>query len=96
VQARRHGRDLRRHDRVQLTIDARYIWMHQKRMQGSHFAHLKQAAAANKLMVDRRIDPCMSEVFPWDEIPKGHMPVLVCAPRTGLRTFEDVIEACEG
>ena len=27
-----------------LTFDARYVWMRQKRIQGSHFAHLKQAA----------------------------------------------------
>jgi crotonyl-CoA carboxylase/reductase len=88
-----------------LTMDARYVWMHQKRIQGSHFAHLKQAAAANKLMVERRIDPCMSEVFPWEEIPAAHMKmlrnehkpgnmaVLVQSPRTGLRTLEDVLEA---
>ncbi|WP_425053004.1 crotonyl-CoA carboxylase/reductase [Psychromarinibacter sp. S121] len=88
-----------------LTMDARYIWMHQKRIQGSHFAHLKQAAAANKLMVERRIDPCMSEVFPWAEIPAAHtkmrrnqhlpgnMAVLVQAPTTGLRTLEDVLDA---
>jgi crotonyl-CoA carboxylase/reductase len=87
-----------------LTMDARYIWMHQKRIQGSHFAHLKQAASANRLMVERRLDPCMSEVFPWDEIPAAHMKmlrnehkpgnmaVLVQAPRTGLRTLEDVLE----
>jgi hypothetical protein len=78
-----------------LTMDARYVWMHQKRVQGSHFAHLKQAAAANKLMIERRIDPCMSEVFPWEELPQAHikmlrnehkpgnMSVLVQAPRTG-------------
>lgn len=88
-----------------LTMDARYVWMHQKRIQGSHFAHLKQAAAANQLVVERRIDPCMSEVFPWAEIPRAHvkmrnnehkpgnMAVLVQAPRTGLRTLEDVLEA---
>ena len=35
-----------------LTFDARFVWMRQKRIQGSHFAHLKQAAAANKF-VDR-------------------------------------------
>ena len=47
----------------------------------------------------------MPEVFPWDQIPKAHMrmwknehkpgnmAVLVSAPHTGLRTFEDVIEA---
>ena len=88
-----------------LTMDARYVWMHQKRIQGSHFAHLKQAASANQLMVERRLDPCMSEVFPWAEIPGAHvkmrknehkpgnMAVLVQAPRTGLRTFEDTLEA---
>ncbi len=87
-----------------LTMDARYLWMHQKRVQGSHFAHLKQAASANKLMVERRLDPSMSEVFPWDEIPNAHMKmlknehkpgnmaVLVQAPRTGLRTLEDVLD----
>ena len=30
-----------------ITFDARYVWMRQKRIQGSHFAHLKQASAAN-------------------------------------------------
>ncbi len=88
-----------------LTMDARYLWMHQKRVQGSHFANLKQAAAANKLVVERRIDPCMSEVFSWAQIPKAHMrmrrnehkpgnmAVLVNAQTTGMRTFEDVLEA---
>ena len=88
-----------------LTMDARYLWMHQKRVQGSHFAHLKQAAAANKLVIEQRVDPCMSEVFSWNDIPKAHtkmwknqhapgnMAVLVQAPRTGLKTFEDVLEA---
>ena len=87
-----------------LTMDARYVWMHQKRIQGSHFAHLKQAAAANKLMVERRLDPSMSEVLSWADIPEAHMKmrrnehkpgnmaVLVQAPRTGLRTFEDTLE----
>ena len=87
-----------------LTMDARYVWMHQKRIQGSHFAHLQQASQANRLVIDRRVDPCMSEVFPWAQIPKAHMrmlnnqhqpgnmAVLVSAPQTGLRTFDDVLE----
>lgn len=88
-----------------VTFDVRYMWMHQKRLQGSHFAHLKQASAANKLMLERRLDPCMSEVFEWSHLPEAHMKmmrnehkpgnmsVLVQAPRTGLRTVEDVIDA---
>ena len=56
-------------------------------------------------MIERRLDPCMSEVFPWEEIPSAHMKmmrnehkpgnmaVLVQSPRPGLRTVEDVLEA---
>ena len=40
-----------------LTMDARFLWMRQKRVQGSHFANLMQASAANQLVIDRRIDP---------------------------------------
>ena len=87
------------------TFDVRYMWMHQKRLQGSHFAHLKQASAANKLMLERRLDPCMSEVFSWNDLPEAHMKmmrnehkpgnmaVLVQAPKTGLRTLEDALDA---
>ena len=72
--------------------------------QGSHFAHLKQAASANRLMVAQRLDPCMSEVLPWDQIPQAHtkmmknehkpgnMAVLVQSPRVGLSTFEEVLK----
>jgi crotonyl-CoA carboxylase/reductase len=88
-----------------ITFDARFVWMRQKRIQGSHFAHLKQATAANQFVLDRRVDPCMSEVFPWDKIPVAHtkmwknqhapgnMAVLVNAQRAGLRSFDDVLEA---
>jgi crotonyl-CoA carboxylase/reductase len=91
-----------------LTFDARFVWMRQKRIQGSHFANLLQAAQANHLVIERRIDPCMSEVFPWAEIPRAHtlmwknqhkpgnMAVLVSARYPGLRTFEDTIEAGNG
>jgi len=88
-----------------LTMDARFVWMRQKRIQGSHFANLKQATQANRMVIERRIDPCMSEVFSWDDIPRAHtkmlnnkhkpgnMAVLVSAKLPGLRTIEDAIEA---
>jgi crotonyl-CoA carboxylase/reductase len=91
-----------------LTMDARFVWMRQKRIQGSHFANLKQAAQANKLVVERRIDPSMSELFPWQDIPRAHtkmwknehkpgnMAVLVSARYPGLRTIEDAYEAALG
>jgi crotonyl-CoA carboxylase/reductase len=88
-----------------ITFDARFVWMRQKRIQGSHFANLLQASQANRLVIERRIDPCMSEVFPWHEIPLAHtkmmrnqhkpgnMAVLVQAKRPGLTSFEDAIHA---
>jgi len=88
-----------------LTMDARFVWMRQKRIQGSHFANLKQAAQANQLVIERRIDPCMSECFKWEDIPEAHMvmlrnqhkpgnmAVMVQAVTPGRRTVEDVIEA---
>ena len=88
-----------------ITFDARFVWQRQKRIQGSHFANLQQASQANKLVVERRLDPCMSEVFSWRDIPRAHskmmnndhkpgnMAVLVQAKRPGLRTIEEAIEA---
>jgi len=88
-----------------ITFDARFVWMRQKRIQGSHFANLMQASQANRLVIDRRIDPCMSEVFAWDDIPAAHMKmrrnehkpgnmaVLVSSRVPGLRTVEEAIEA---
>ena len=87
-----------------LTFDARFVWMRQKRIQGSHFANLLQASQANQLVIERRIDPCMSEVFPWADIPRAHtkmlrnqhkpgnMAVLISAKRPGMRTIEEARE----
>ena len=86
-----------------LTFDARFVWMRQKRIQGSHFANLLQASQANQLVIERRIDPCMSEVYSWDDIPLAHMrmlrnqhkpgnmAVLVQALKPGRLTVEDCI-----
>jgi len=88
-----------------LTFDARIVWMRQKRIQGSHFANLLQASQANHLVVQRRIEPCMSEVFSWDDIPRAHvkmwrnehkpgnMAVLVQAKRPGMRTLDEAAQA---
>jgi crotonyl-CoA carboxylase/reductase len=81
-------------------VDLRYLWMRQKRLQGSHFANDEQSYAFNQLVVDGKIDPCLSRVFPFDGIgechqlmyegknPDGNMAVLVGAPREGMTTLE--------
>jgi crotonyl-CoA carboxylase/reductase len=77
-------------------VDLRYLWMRQKRFQGSHFANDEQSAAFNQLVVDGRVDPCLSRTFDFDEIgtahqlmsenrhPEGNMAALVSAPSRGV------------
>jgi crotonyl-CoA carboxylase/reductase len=77
-------------------VDLRYLWMRQKRLQGSHFANDDQSYAFNQLVVEGKIDPCLSRVFPFAEVgechqlmyegknPDGNMAILVGAPREGM------------
>ncbi len=78
-----------------ITMDLRYHWMMQKRLQGSHLSNDEQAEAVNKLMLDKKIDPCLSGTYSFDEIghahqlmhenkhPAGNMACLVNATQTG-------------
>jgi len=78
-----------------VTMDLRYHWMMQKRFQGSHLANDEQASAINKLIIEKRVDPCLSGTWSFDEIgiahqlmkdnvhPHGNMACLVNATRKG-------------
>ncbi|MCY4502446.1 MAG: zinc-binding dehydrogenase, partial [Alphaproteobacteria bacterium] len=55
-----------------VTLDLRYHWMRQKRFQGSHLSNDEQAAAVNRLVIDGKIDPCLSEVFDFDDLGHAH------------------------
>ena len=78
------------------TVDLRYLWMRQKRLQGSHFANDVQSYEMNELALSGRLNPCLSRAFSYDEIPDAHqlmyenkhphgnMAVLVGAPDFGL------------
>jgi crotonyl-CoA carboxylase/reductase len=80
-------------------VDLRYLWMRQKRLQGSHFANDDQAYAFNELVVAGKIDPCLSRVFEFSKTgechqlmyenrhPDGNMAILVGAPREGMKTL---------
>ena len=76
--------------------DLRYLWMRQKRFQGSHFSNDEQSAAFNQMVIDGRIDPSLSRTFSFEDIgkahqlmgenahPEGNMAALVSAPDEGL------------
>jgi len=79
-------------------VDLRYLWMRQKRFQGSHFANDEQSYAFNQLVLDGKIDPCLAQTFKFDDIPnchqmlhenrapEGKMVALVGAPKARLKT----------
>jgi crotonyl-CoA carboxylase/reductase len=54
------------------TVDLRYLWMRQKRLQGSHFANDEQAMGVNELVMRGLVDPCLSRTFAWEELPLAH------------------------
>lgn len=78
------------------TLDLRYHWMRQKRLQGTHFANDKQTWATNELVRGRKLDPCLSRTFSFVELPfahqlvleakhpPGNLAVLISAPEPGL------------
>ena len=55
-----------------ISMDLRYHWMRQKRLQGSHLSNDEQAAAVNQLVADGKVDPCLSHTFSFDEIGEAH------------------------
>jgi crotonyl-CoA carboxylase/reductase len=77
-------------------VDLRYLWMRQKRLQGSHFANDEQSYAFNQLVIEGQIDPCLARTFQFDQIgechqimhenraPEGKMVALVGAPHAGM------------
>ena len=79
------------------TVDLRYLWMRQKRFQGSHFANDEQAKGLNDLVIAGKVDPCLGETFTFDQVPHthqmmyenrhpaGNMACLVGAPRKGMK-----------
>ena len=83
------------------TVDLRYLWMRQKRVQGSHFANDEQSYAMNALALKGLLNPCMSKGFIYDDLPTAHqlmhdnlhphgnMAVLIGAPDFGLGKSAD-------
>jgi len=59
-----------------VTMDLRYHWMRQKRLQGSHLSNDEQAAAVVELVSEGKVDPCLSQTYPFDDIPECHQSML--------------------
>jgi len=80
----------------QAQVDLRFLWMRQKRLQGSHYANLRQCRAVVHLVGTGRVDPCLSWTGRFEQTgeahqmlcdnqqPPGNLAVLVNAPAPGM------------
>lgn len=53
-------------------VDLRYLWMRQKRLQGSHFANTEQCRALNDMVIAGQVDPALARVFPFEQVGMAH------------------------
>ncbi|MFA9444387.1 crotonyl-CoA carboxylase/reductase [Egicoccus sp. AB-alg6-2] len=79
--------------------DNRYLWMHLKRILGSHFANYHEAWQANRLVDLGMIHPILSKTYPLEQAAQGayemhhnlhagKIGVLVGAPEEGLGVLD--------
>ena len=55
-----------------LDFDVRYLWMRQKTILGSHFCNAYEANRANQLIVEKKIQPVLGKVFPFEGCAEAH------------------------
>ena len=86
------------------TYDNRYLWMHLKRIIGSHFANYKEAWEANRLAGLGKIHPILSDTYPLEEtgeaayqvhqnLHTGKVGIRVLAPEDGLGVSDEGLRA---
>jgi crotonyl-CoA reductase len=88
----------------QHTYDNRHLWMHVKRIVGSHAANYREACAANELVNRARIHPILSHTYPLHAVADaahavytnthvGKIGVLCLAPTTGMGVRDPITRA---
>ena len=84
--------------------DNRYLWMHLKRIVGSHFANYREAWEANRLIARGRIHPTLSKTYPMEQAGQaayevhrnahqGKVGVRCLAPVDGLGVRDQQLRA---
>ena len=91
-----------------LDIGARVLWMRLKRLQGSHFASLRQCQEVVNLLGMGRLDPLLAKTWSFPEIgpahqvmmdnasPPGNMAALINAPEKIRFRFDNMKELVGG
>lgn len=53
-------------------VDLRFLWMRQKRLQGSHVSNAREAREVTTMIDQGLLDPCLSLTLGFEEIGKAH------------------------
>lgn len=56
----------------ELSFDVRHLWMHQKRIIGSHYANFLDCRQANVLITKRKVDVINSRTYAYNDLPQAH------------------------
>jgi crotonyl-CoA reductase len=78
-----------------IEYDNRHLWMKLKSIKGSHFSNYREAWAANQTLIDGKVVPPLSAVFPLEATAdaayevhhnrhEGKIGILCVADREGL------------
>jgi len=55
-----------------LDFDARYLWMRQKQIIGSHYANPYECMQANRLMAEGKVKPVVWKTMGFEDVPAAH------------------------
>lgn len=69
-------------------VDLRYLWVKQKRLQGSHFANPSDCQGINELVTNKKVIPTVSEIFEFNEIGIAHQKLLENTHKPGNMTIK--------
>jgi crotonyl-CoA reductase len=90
-----------------IEYDNRHLWMKLKTIKGSHFSNYREAWAANQTLIDAKVVPPLSAVFPLERTGEaayevhhnrheGKIGILCAAPREGLGVSDPATRARVG
>ena len=90
-----------------IEYDNRHLWMKLKTIKGSHFSNYREAWSANQTIIDGKVVPPLSAVFPLVEVGEatnelhhnrheGKIAVLCAAPSEGLGISNHALRAQVG
>ena len=85
-----------------IEYDNRHLWMKLKTIKGTHFSNYREAWAANQTIIDGKVVPPLSAVFPLEETGEavyalhdnrheGKIGILCVAPKEGLGITNPVL-----